>query len=251
MSSGSTATGRFFLSSSTPIPAEFKDEGLATSPRVRAPWPGHGHAAPGPERARGQAHYLETLVQHVGIGLLVFQPDGRVELINNAAKRLLRVPWLKNVEALRSFSPELVETLLRLPAQEKGFVRIARENETLTLALSATEFRLRGGDFRLVSLQNIQRELEEKEMEAWQKSGYTMIMNSVTSSRRWPRRSALAAGVSRAGLAGPRRRAPGHPEGARTSKAWGCSTLRGLSIADPASKPESARSSGSSPGSAG
>ena len=163
----------------------FKDEGLGRSFRdLRAQMSGVMGTL---RRIRGereeQAQYLETMVQHVGIGLLVFQPDGRVELINNAAKRLLRVPWLKNVGDLQAASPELVETLLRLPAQEKGFVRIARENETLTLALSATEFRLRGGDFRLVSLQNIQRELEEKEMEAWQKLIRVItheIMNSVT-----------------------------------------------------------------------
>jgi signal transduction histidine kinase len=36
--------------------------------------------------------YLQTVVQHVGIGLIVFQPDGEVELINTAAKRLLKIP---------------------------------------------------------------------------------------------------------------------------------------------------------------
>jgi len=129
------------------------------------------------------AHYLQTVVQHVGIGLLVFQPDGTVELINNAAKHLLRVPWLKQISALNSLSQELVETLFRLPPKEKGFVKIENERETLVLSLSATEFRLRGRDFKLVSLQNIHRELEEKEMEAWQKLIRVItheIMNSVT-----------------------------------------------------------------------
>jgi nitrogen fixation/metabolism regulation signal transduction histidine kinase len=177
---------RFFLSIQYADSGQsFKDEGLGRSFRdLRAAMSGvMGTLRRVRSEREEQAQYLETMVQHVGIGLLVFQPDGRVELINNAAKRLLRVPWLKNVEALRSFSPELVETLLRLPPQEKGFVRISGEKETLTLALSATEFRLRGGDYRLVSLQNIQRELEEKEMEAWQKLIRVItheIMNSVT-----------------------------------------------------------------------
>lgn len=189
----------------------FKDEGLGRSFRdLKAAMAGVMDTL---RRVRSereeQAQYLETMVQHVGIGLLVFQPDGRVELINNAAKRLLRVPWLKNVAALRSFSPELVETLLRLPTQEKGFVRIAGENETLTLALSATEFRLRGRDYRLVSLQNIQRELEEKEMEAWQKLIRVItheIMNSVTPiSTLASTIGGLAAGTGPGGpLAGPR-----------------------------------------------
>ena len=130
-----------------------------------------------------RTHYLQTVVQHVGIGLIVFQPNGDVDLINNAAKHILRVPWLKNVEDLRTVSPELVETLHRLPSKERGFVKVETEKETLTLALYATEFRLQGRDYKLVSLQNIQRELEEKEMEAWQKLIRVItheIMNSVT-----------------------------------------------------------------------
>jgi nitrogen fixation/metabolism regulation signal transduction histidine kinase len=177
---------RFFLSVTYGDYAQrFADEGLGPSFReLRKVMAGVMETL---RRVRGEreehAQYLQTVVQHVGIGLLVFQPNGDVELINNAAKRLLRVPWLKNIHALSAVSPELVETLLRLPPKEKGFVKVESEKETLTLALSATEFRLRGKDFRLVSLQNIQRELEEKEMEAWQKLIRVItheIMNSVT-----------------------------------------------------------------------
>ena len=129
------------------------------------------------------AQYLQTVVQHIGIGLIVFQPDGTVELINNAAKHLLRVPWLKTISSLSSLSSELVETLIRLPPKEKGFVKIEDAKETIVLALYATEFKLRGRQFKLVSLQNIHRELEEQEMEAWQKLIRVItheIMNSVT-----------------------------------------------------------------------
>ena len=129
------------------------------------------------------AQYLQTVVQHIGIGLVVFQPDGTVELINNAAKHLLRVPWLKTISSLASLSTELVDTLFRLPPKEKGFVKIEDAKETIVLALYATEFKLRGRKFKLVSLQNIHRELEEKEMEAWQKLIRVItheIMNSVT-----------------------------------------------------------------------
>lgn len=129
------------------------------------------------------AQYLQTVVQHVGIGLIVFQPDGSVELINNAAKQLLRVPWLKTISGLNTLSEELVEALFRLAPKEKGFVKVEGEKETLVLSLYATEFKLHGREFKLVSLQNIHRELEEKEMEAWQKLIRVItheIMNSVT-----------------------------------------------------------------------
>ncbi len=127
--------------------------------------------------------YLQTVVQHVGMGLIVFQPDGRVELINNAAKQLFKIPRLRNIAELKEKSPELVETLFRLPAREKGFVKVEDAADALYLALYATEFKMHGRFHRLVSLQNIHRELEEKEMEAWQKLIRVLtheIMNSVT-----------------------------------------------------------------------
>ncbi|MFH0990922.1 MAG: ATP-binding protein [bacterium] len=136
-------------------------------------------------RAEKEEHfqYLQTVVQHVGIGILVFQSNGEVDLINAAAKRLLKIVRLRNIAELRSISGELVETLLRLSPKEKGFVKLESQNEVLYLALYATEFKLQGKEFKLVSIQNIQRELEEKEMEAWQKLIRILtheIMNSVT-----------------------------------------------------------------------
>lgn len=136
-------------------------------------------------RAEKEEHfrYLQTVVQHVAIGLLAFKADGAVDLINNAAKRLLRVPHLKNIAALEALSPALVDTLRRLKSGEKALVKIEDGEGLLQVAVSATEFKLRDELFTLVSLQNIQSELEEKEMEAWQNLIRVLtheIMNSVT-----------------------------------------------------------------------
>lgn len=126
--------------------------------------------------------YLQTVMQHVGIGLISFKKDGAVNLINTAAKRLLRVPYLKTVHALGDFSPKLVDTLLNLHYGEKALVKVVDGDELLQLAVYATEFKLRDDIYKLVSIQNIQSELEEMEIEAWQKLTRVLtheIMNSV------------------------------------------------------------------------
>ncbi|MFQ5568690.1 MAG: PAS domain-containing sensor histidine kinase [Rhodothermales bacterium] len=126
--------------------------------------------------------YLQTVMQHVGIGLISFKLDGTVNLINTAAKRILRVPYLKNVQALNVFSPALVETLLHLHYGERALVKVVDGDELLQLVVYATEFKLRGDLYKLVSIQNIQSELEEMEIEAWQKLTRVLtheIMNSV------------------------------------------------------------------------
>ena len=130
-----------------------------------------------------QALYLQTVVQHVGIGLLVFQPDGEVELINDAARRLLKVRQLKNIRNLEGAHPEFVGTLLRLKPREHGLVKVEAGDEQLQLSLYAAEFKLRGREFTLVSVQDIRSELEEKEIEAWQMLIRVLtheIMNSMT-----------------------------------------------------------------------
>jgi nitrogen fixation/metabolism regulation signal transduction histidine kinase len=127
--------------------------------------------------------YLQTVVEHVGIGLIAFNKNGEVELINRAAKRLLRVPRLRNISSLKSLSRDLVKTLSKLKAGGRSLVKVHDGNDFLQLAIYSTEFRLRNQMITLVSLQNIQSELEEKEMEAWQKLIRVLtheIMNSVT-----------------------------------------------------------------------
>ncbi|HEX9653690.1 MAG TPA: ATP-binding protein [bacterium] len=136
-------------------------------------------------RAEKEEHfrYLQTVVQHVGIGLIAFKNDGKVELLNNAAKRLLKIPRLKNIHELTPLGKHLVQKLFELKSGQKALVKMEIQNELSQLSISATEFRMRDQNLTLVSLQNIQSELEEKELEAWQNLIRVLtheIMNSVT-----------------------------------------------------------------------
>jgi nitrogen fixation/metabolism regulation signal transduction histidine kinase len=134
-------------------------------------------------RSEKEEHYryLQTIVRHVGIGLMAFKADGSVDLINTAAKRMLKVARLKNIQSLSSFSPSLLDTLFSLKAGEKALVKIP--DQDMELALHAAEFRLKDQKYILVSLQDIKSELQEKEMEAWQTLIRVLtheIMNSMT-----------------------------------------------------------------------
>ena len=53
--------------------------------------------------------YLTTIVQHVGIGLLTFNETGDIQIMNIAAKRLLKVENTKNIHDLTNISEELVK----------------------------------------------------------------------------------------------------------------------------------------------
>lgn len=130
-----------------------------------------------------QSNFLQTIIQHVGVGLISFTPDGTIGLMNTTAKRLLRVNHLTTIRALEPVSRELVAVLFKLQPGDRVLFRLEEIPEPLQLVINATEIRLREQRYTLVSLQNIRSELEEKEMEAWQKLIRVLtheIMNSVT-----------------------------------------------------------------------
>ncbi|MFO7446397.1 MAG: ATP-binding protein [Ignavibacteriaceae bacterium] len=127
--------------------------------------------------------YLQTVMQHVGVGLISFDHNGKVEFINNSAKKLLNIPYLNNITGLERVSKGLSEKFLSIKSGEKVTLKIVEKNELSQLIVYATEFRLRNENYTLVAMQNIQSELEEKEMEAWQNLIRVLtheIMNSIT-----------------------------------------------------------------------
>lgn len=127
--------------------------------------------------------FLQTIVDHVGIALIAFNPDGAIELLNNAAKKLLKVKRLGNIKDLESISPRLSQKLLELSPGGKDLIKLQQGDDLLQLSIYATGFVLRKQQLMLVAMQNIQSELEEKEMKSWQNLIRVLtheIMNSIT-----------------------------------------------------------------------
>jgi nitrogen fixation/metabolism regulation signal transduction histidine kinase len=136
-------------------------------------------------RAEKEAHlqYLHTVVQYVRIGLISFDRQGKVELFNNAAVKLLGTVFIRNISQLNATNPELLEILHNIEPGENAMLRKYLNNAELQLSISATELQLRGTAFKLVSITNIHDELQQKEIEAWQNLAKVLrheIMNSIT-----------------------------------------------------------------------
>jgi two-component system, NtrC family, nitrogen regulation sensor histidine kinase NtrY len=133
-------------------------------------------------RAEKEANlqYLNTIVQHIGTGLITFDSTGQVNIINNAALRMLGIYRLHQLSELREKHPRLFELLSNL---DSGVRELYRTPSDQPLALQGAAIQLRGMWVRIVVLQNIQTELQQQEVESWQNLTRVLrheIMNSMT-----------------------------------------------------------------------
>jgi len=128
-------------------------------------------------------NYLLTVIQHLSIGMIAYTADGKVDQYNKAVSDLFKIKHIKNITDLKKVKDDLPEQLLKMKAGSKMLVKVFVDDELLQLSINATQFKMRGEEFTLISLQNIHNELEEKEIESWQKLIRVLtheIMNSIT-----------------------------------------------------------------------
>lgn len=133
-------------------------------------------------RAEKEEHwqYLNTVVQQVRTGILSFDTEGEVQLINMNARKFLGVQNIKNVHELKEKNYKLHYMLTNT---EPGKSSLYKDTNEFHLTIQATELRIRGADVKLLTLQNIQPELQKQELEAWQNLTRVLrheIMNSIT-----------------------------------------------------------------------
>ena len=126
--------------------------------------------------------YFRSVFQHLSIGLITFEEDGRIQILNTAAKRMLDIHQLANIAEIEKVNKELFIAINSLRTGGSELIKIAHPDGIMQLSVYVIELVLRDVKFKLVSLQNIQSELEEKEMEAWQNLVKVLtheIMNSI------------------------------------------------------------------------
>jgi two-component system, NtrC family, nitrogen regulation sensor histidine kinase NtrY len=124
--------------------------------------------------------YLNSVVQQVRTGILSFDTEGNVQLVNANARKFMGVVVIKNIRELININPKLYHSINSV---EPGKGELYKGNNELYLTVQATELRIRGIDVKLVTMQNIQPELQQQELEAWQNLTRVLrheIMNSIT-----------------------------------------------------------------------
>jgi len=124
--------------------------------------------------------YLNTIVQQVRTGILSYDAEGNIQLMNANAKRFVGIFNIKNMHELENYNPKFYQALQEV---QPGKSTLYKSGTEFLLTLQATELRIRGNTVKLITLQNIQTELQRQELEAWQNLTRVLrheIMNSIT-----------------------------------------------------------------------
>lgn len=126
-----------------------------------------------------QVLFLQIILRHIQTGIVSYDEKGKIGLINNAAKQLLRIPQLKDIADLSRHSELLLQEVLKLKAGQGISLKI---DALVHLTVRSTEVKVGGKKWTVLSLQDIHAELKQNELEAWQNLTKVLrheIMNSI------------------------------------------------------------------------
>jgi len=127
--------------------------------------------------------YLLHVFENVGIGLISIANENKIELMNKTAKALLDLPLSSSIKHINSIPPYIASVINDLKPNQQKILNIKKNDSIIPVLLRASAIVLKEKEIKLVSFQNVKQELEEKELESWQKLISVLtheIMNSMT-----------------------------------------------------------------------
>ena len=126
--------------------------------------------------------YFQTLLENVGTGIITCNSKGFVLHANSAVKRMLGLDVLTHINQLERINRTLFQAVQQIKPFEQKLVSVTSERGTIELSLKATSFKTQTDELRLLSVQDIRNELDEKELDSWMKLIRVLmheIMNSI------------------------------------------------------------------------
>ena len=126
--------------------------------------------------------YYELILDCVNTGIVVLNDNGAVYQKNNEALRLLGLEVFTHVRQLSRVDAHLTDTLTACRPGDK-FQAAGNERGTVNLSVRVSDITVRQEHLRILALNDINNELDEKEIDSWIRLTRVLtheIMNAVT-----------------------------------------------------------------------
>ena len=134
-------------------------------------------------KKQAQEQYYQEILRQADIGILTVNPKGHILYANPTVQRLLNYSPLNHIKQLKQVDEELYAIFKDLRPFESRIFQLENEREKTQLALKSTSVSVDGQSLLLVVVQDIHRELDEKETDSWVKLIRVLtheIMNTIT-----------------------------------------------------------------------
>lgn len=118
------------------------------------------------ETIQREKYYAEIL-DRVGTGVLVINAKGNVYQINRSALRMFGLPVVTHVNQLSVIDRTVSRTILALKSGEKQQLSFSTERGVSNLSVDASEMIVRDTPLRIIAMNDVHEELDEKENESW------------------------------------------------------------------------------------
>ena len=129
------------------------------------------------------SNFLQSLVDHIDIGLISFDNNGKIEIYNRAAKRYLNTQQPRLLSSIKKKNDEIYDIINTIKPGHEKLHKTTIDNLLQSILIKAVEFKFDNDVIKLVSFQDITNELDKKELDSWQKLIRVLtheIMNSIS-----------------------------------------------------------------------
>ncbi|MEO1010535.1 MAG: ATP-binding protein [Bacteroidota bacterium] len=127
--------------------------------------------------------YYQQILKQANIGIMTFNDRGHILFSNPTLEKLFNYRPLNHIKQLAQVDQNLYEIFEGLQPFDRKLVHLTNEREEIHLALKATSMSLDKQTLLLVTVQDIHKELDEKETDSWIKLIRVLnheIMNTIT-----------------------------------------------------------------------
>lgn len=116
-----------------------------------------------------QNNYFKTIVSQTSVGLISFTDSGKIDFINDAAKQMFKIAAIKHLNRLDEFKNDFSKYLIDLEPEKMVLIPLVVQDAMIQLSVKKVKLLVGEQEYSLLSLQNIKKQLDDKEIEAWQK----------------------------------------------------------------------------------
>ena len=130
-----------------------------------------------------QEKYYELILDCVNTGIVVLNDNGAIYQKNNEALHLLGLEVFTHIRQLSRVDNHLMDLLTTCRSGDKFQVAFGNERGTVNLSVRVSDITVRKEHLRILALNDINNELDEKEIDSWIRLTRVLtheIMNAVT-----------------------------------------------------------------------